>query len=495
LSKYIIASDIGGSGTKSMAYDISNNEVSETAFCESNIYHPKPDVTIQKSKEIYDSVIQSIKKLVNSNNVESKNIEAIIVDGQQGGIMWIDEKHKPISEYDSWMDNRYAKYVKTLKIKCGNRIFKKAGTNNVIHAPKILWWKENNPNLLKKAKKMVIPATFVGGLLAGLYGEEGYIENTSLGFSGLTNKEQNEWDQEICKELDIPIDLLPEIKKPDEIIGYLSKEAANSLGIQEGIPIIAGVGDFPAAGLGAGIVEEGMAGDIAGTASLFFTGIKSKKPDEEEILRFVRSPIRGLWYAFAFMTGGGCLRWYRDNFFGNYKKDIYEVLNEKIGDVPLGCNGLKFFPYIGGRHHPLGVNHKGGWLGIKWSHSKEDFYRAILESIAFEYRKFLNKFNKITDIHDVKGFGGGVSSDIWNQIKSNVLNLEYKVLQEHECSLLGSVIVAGKAIGKYDDMTSKAIEFNNVKTKYLPDKNDVVEYEKYYERYFEIIENHDSIFT
>lgn len=493
---YILASDLGGSGTKTMLYDISG-EILALAFYESKLHHPEPGATTQDPEEMFSSTLEGIHECLQKTEINPKDIAAIVLDGQQSGLMWIDREYNAVSPYDSWLDSRYGSFVEEMTSRCGERILEKTGTNkSFVHGPKILWWKQNKPEVFKKAYKMVIPASYVGGRLAGLKGEDAYFEETSLGFSGICDLNDSTWDKEICEAVGIPYEKLPKIVAPTEIIGGLCKKYADLLDLPQGIPIVSGGGDFPVATLAAGICESGQTGDIAGTASIFFAGLDNWKPDPTGVIRTLKSPIPGLWLLFSFMSGGGCLRWFRDTFCQSEKAElgnVYKHLENKIRDIPIGCNGLGFYPYIGGKHSD--PDYGGAWIGIQWDHQREHFYRAILESVAYEYKFYSQSIKNMMDIKEFKEtrvFGGGSVNNTWNQIKADVLGIPYITLEQQECSLLGSAIIAGYAIGVYDDPVEISKRINKTVKRLVPNPQNHRLYDKKYQSWFNLCQTQDQ---
>jgi len=105
--------------------------------------------------------------------------------------------------------------------------------------------------------------------MAGLKGEEAFMDYTYIHFSCLSDTRKAAWDGELCDLFDVPMEKLPRIVKPWEIIGQLTPEAAEGCGLLAGTPIAAGCGDQAAGMLGAAMVEPGLVFDVAGTASVF----------------------------------------------------------------------------------------------------------------------------------------------------------------------------------------------------------------------------------
>jgi xylulokinase len=473
-----------------MLYNTSG-EILALAFRESRLHHPEPGATTQDPEEMFSSTFEGIQECLEKTGINPSDVAAIVLDGQQSGLMWIDQEYNAVSPYDSWLDSRYGPYVEEMTSRCGDRILEKTGTNkSFVHGPKILWWKKNRPEVFKNAYKMVLPASYIGGRLAGLKGKDAYFEETSLGFSGICDLNNSVWDKEICEIVGIPYEKLPRIVESTEIVGGLCKKYADLLGLPQGIPIVSGGGDFPVATLGAGICESGQTGDLAGTASIFFACLDQWKPDPAGVIRTLKSPIPGLWLPFGLMSGGGCVRWYRDTFYQKEKEEIgnvYKFLEDKIKDIPVGCNGLGFYPYIGGKHS--NPDYGGAWIGIQWEHQREHFYRAILESIAYEYNFYSTSIKNILDIKEFKEtrvFGGGSADNTWNQIKADVLGTPYITLEQQECSLLGSAIVAGYAIGIYSDLVETSKRMNKTVKRLVPNSKNHKLYDNRYQNWFHL---------
>ncbi len=494
--KYIIASDLGGSGTKTMVFDLEGNPIVKKSY-ESHIVHPEAGVTYQNPEDIFNSFIFSTKECLEASKISPNSVEAIILDGQQAGILWVDRDYQAVSPYDSWLDTRFGPYIDFMNDICGERILEKNGTNNFTTGPKILWWKENHPDLfMNKLFKMVIPSTYVGGRLAGLKGEDAYFEETTMGFSGIADIQNSQWDKEICDLTGIPYDKLPKIVKPTEIIGKLSKEIGKELGLPDGIPIVAGSGDFPAGALGAGISNSGQFGEIVGTANSLFVGLKNWIPDPSGVLRVLKAPLNDLWYVFGMLCGGASIRWFCNNFCRRGGKEKLYRLENKSKKISIGSEGLMFYPHIGGRMQPPGPDHRGAWFGIRLGHREEHFYRSILESITFELKHYFLKIKdlyKISKVQDVRVFGGGSSSRLWNQIKADALGLNYSLVKEQECSLLGSAIIACQAIGVIKDPIEVSEKWNKIVETYEPDPKKFDDYNNRFKLYFKLIEENEGI--
>ncbi|HJX02189.1 MAG TPA: FGGY family carbohydrate kinase, partial [Candidatus Humimicrobiaceae bacterium] len=172
---YLIGVDVGTNGVKSAIFDESGNLVSE-AFEESKLYYPESCAVEQDPDEIYLSVINTIKECVQKSNIDVKNVEGISIDGQMAGICSIDKDWSPVTPYDSWLDTRCTAYVELMKKEESKVISLSGGPPSFTHGPKMLWWKNEKPEIFKKIAKFIMPSAYAAGKLAGLKASDAYID-------------------------------------------------------------------------------------------------------------------------------------------------------------------------------------------------------------------------------------------------------------------------------------------------------------------------------
>jgi len=317
--------------------------------------------------------------------------------------------------------------------------------------------------------KFVMPSGYVIGKMAGLKAEDAFIDYTFIHFSGFSDAQNGTWSDELCRLCGVDMDKLPRIVDPWQVIGEVTKEAAADFGLAAGTPIAAGCGDTAANALGAGIVKAGMVFDVAGTASVLAGCTETFVADvKNRALLTMRSVIPGLWHPLAYIAGGGqALRWYRDNFYNSNHgqtlqlgdEDLYGQMGQMVDSVPPGSDGLFFSPHLGGRICPATPEMRGAWIGFSWGHTQAYFYRAILESVAYEYAYYLSILrDAIPDLKltETRAVGGGARSQVWNQIKADVLGVPYQRLGRSEFGTWGAAMVAGKAVGIFLDLAEIA---------------------------------------
>jgi xylulokinase len=461
---YLIGVDLGTSATKAALY-FPDGSLVANASAEVPLYHPRPGVVEQENDDFYWSAAQTVQECVSGSGIDPQDVVAICFDSQMAGVGSVDEDFESATRFDSWLDMRCQPYIEQLDANHGDLITRLTGCPPTCnHGPKMLWWKEEQPNSYEHVAKFIMPAGYVAGKMAGLRGDEAFIDYTFIHFSALSDARAGTWSSELCGILGIDQDKLPRIVSPWDIIGEVTDETAKDFGLAPGTAIAAGCGDTAAGALGAGIVRPGMLLDTAGTASVLAGCADRFAPDVEvRALLVMRSVIAGLWHPLAYLAGGGlALRWFRDeHYHGEIHdgRDPYEVLAERAAKLPPGSEGLFFCPHMGGRVCPAEPAMRGAWVGFSWGHTQAHFFRAILEAIAFEYAYYLKILRSLVpdlDLVESRVIGGGAKSREWNQIKADVLQVPYQRLKRSEFATWGSAMIAGRAVGLFDDLANVA---------------------------------------
>lgn len=466
--RYLVGVDLGTSGTKAALYQTDGKLISE-ASVEVPLYYPKPSIVEQENEDFYTSAAQTVRKCIESSGVEPGAIAAIALDSQMAGVGLIDEDFRPVTRFDSWLDMRCQPYIEWMDKEAGDRLTRLTGCPPTCdHGPKMLWWKNEEADIYKRTAKFVMPSTYVAGKLAGLKADQAFIDRTFIHFSGFSDAQAGSWSTELCEHFGLDMDKLPKIVDPCDLIGEVSEHSASEFGLAPGTLIAAGAGDTAANALGAGIVRPGMLFDVAGTAAVLAGCTDQFVADiQNRALLTMHSVIDRLWHPLAYIGGGGLvLRWFRDQFFNTDhgkalppSEDLYPQLISLVETVAPGSDGLFFSPHLGGRICPSSPNMRGAWVGVSWSHTQAHFARAILESVAYEYAYYLKILKELLpelELMEARVVGGGARSEVWNQIKADILDVPYQKLKGNEFGAWGAAMIAGKAAGLINDLAAHA---------------------------------------
>jgi xylulokinase len=466
--KYLIGVDLGTSGTKAALHRFDGSKVAD-ASVEVPLHYPAPGVVEQDSEDFYTSAAATVRCCILESGVEPGEIAAIAFDSQMAGVGLVDEDFKPAARFDSWLDMRCKPYIEQMERQAGDLVTRLTGCPPTCdHGPKMLWWQHEQPQEYRRTARFVMPGAFVVGRMAGLKADQAFIDYTYIHFSGFADAQNTRWSDELCSLFGLDMDKLPRIVAPWEVVGEVSARAAGEFGLAPGTPIAAGAGDTAANALGAGIVRPGMLFDVAGTAAVLAGCTDSYVADaNNRALLTMRSVIPGLWNPLAYVGGGGiALRWFRDTFYNQRRgqpqpleSDLYAELIAGAEGAPPGAQGLFFSPHLGGRICPASPAMRGAWVGVSWSHTQSHFFRAVLESIAYEYAYYLRILRELLprlELVQARAVGGGARSPAWNQIKADVLGVPYQRLQGSEFGTWGAAMIAGKAAGVIGDLAAHA---------------------------------------
>jgi xylulokinase len=400
-------------------------------------------------------------------------------------------------------------YIKQMDQAAGARVTALTGCAPTCdHGPKILWWMHERPEDFRRIAKFVTPASYVAGNMCGLKADQAFMDYTFIHFSGFADTAALAWSEELCATFGLDMAKLPQIVEPWKVVGEVAEAAARDFGLAPGTPVAAGCGDTAACALGAGAVRPGIGFDTAGTAAVFAAGTEHFVADQKyRALMCMHSVIPGLYNPLAYVAGGGlALRWFRNQFYCASKgqaqtpdDDVYDEMIALAAQTPPGADGLLFSPHLGGRICPASPAMRGAWVGFSWSHSQGHFLRAVLESVAFEYAFYLKIIrDQVPDLEmiETRVVGGGANSRVWNQIKADALGVPYQRLGRTELGTWGGALIAGKAVGLFDDLAAKAMECTQpAGAPFRPVAETQAVYAPLLERYIKLQSNLDGYFS
>jgi len=464
---YLIGVDLGTTLAKAGVYDTEGNLLGE-ACQETAVRYPRPGLAEQDPAEFYRSTVATIRGAMERAGIHSARVAALSIDSQAGGIMAIDRHWQPVTHFDSPLDTRSNAVKQCMLAEAGDRIVGLAGAPPT-YGQKILWWKQEQPEVWKRVHKFIQPAAYVAGLMAGLRGEQAFMEPAFMCWSGLSDSANRRWSEELCGLFDVPLRVLPRVAPAHEIVGHLTAEAARDTGLPSGLPLTAGTADAAASLLGAGVVEPGTLFDVAGTACVFGICLDQYQADTAtKTLCCMSSALPDRFYQLAIVLGGRTHDWFVQEFCREEASEAaqkglsaYALMDEKAAGLPPGSEGVLCIPQLGGRWNPAEPDVRGLWIGFGWGHRKEHLYRAILESVAYEYAFYLARMRELSphaDFHEVRVMSGCGRSRLWNQIKCDVLGVPYCKLGRQDLATWGSALIAGHAVGIFPDLAGAARE-------------------------------------
>ena len=346
--------------------------------------------------------------------------------------------------------------------------------------PKILWLKNEKPEIFNKVYKIIFPDTYI---YMNLCGKDYCITEPTNGIYGIMNMNTLDWDTNLASKYDLPVDLWPELRTPGEVISELSSKAAGELGLKSNIPVVLGGGDQQCSALGMGVINPGQAKVTMGTYTFvnYVTGNEPAKIVTEEIPIFpIPHVIKGKWMLEGAMPGTGiALKWFKDNFSQLQIKEceeknlnVYDILIKEAEEVSPGSEGLLFVP--------LQMFRKGTIHGLGWNHTRAHMIRAIMESAALSAQMYLGMVEAIgrAKTTEIKADGGGMHSDLWAQILSDVMDKKILIPEIKDCSALGAAILGYYGLKKYNSIDNAIEKMVRFEKEFNPIKANVKVYKK-----------------
>jgi len=448
---YILGVDLGTSSCKAVIVDQKGNIIS-SATSQYPTYYPFPGWAEQNPEHWWKAFKSSIKKVIEKSNIKVKNIVAIGIDSHGTCLVTIDNYGNSLCHAPIWADRRSTKQCEWIKKEIGERLILKISKNPIdpSHiAPKILWLKENKPEIFKRTWKFLHPNGYIVYKLTGIPS----IDISQGGLTLLFDEDNDDWSSILINKHLIPRELLPDVYPCHAIVGKIIKETEKEIGLKEGTSVIAGGMDMPMAALGAGVIKERQAYVSAGTVTAI--GVCTKEPIGSSLFTCIRHVIPKKWLVVSGVDYGGAgLRWFKDKLVSplvkKEDKDLYKFLINQANNIPVGSDGLIFLPYMVGQRSPLWNNNtKGVIFGISPHHEIGHFIRMFMEGNAYAFRNVIDLIeSEINYIEELRVVGGNSKVELWNKILSDVIGKKLMVgIGQQENTALASALLAGVGIG------------------------------------------------
>ena len=351
-----------------------------------------------------------------------------------------------------WLDSRAEAQAETLKRKISEmEFYRTTGLPEISGAlplAKLMWLKEHCPELYEKTHKFLLVEDFILYRLTGRFVSEKALQ-TSTGWFSLPG--DGLWREGLAlAELDS--EKLPEILECGEMAGLLTEKAALELGLEPGIPVVTGAMDQTSAALAAGCTKPGTVTETTGSALVMAACTDQPIFAEGHHVTVYRHAMPGKYiYLPIGNTGGLALKWFRDEFCADLPagEGGYDAINDLVHAVPAGCEGLTFLPFLSGSVDPDNCPEaRACFFGARLSTTRAHFARAVMESIAFLLRDFLEMLKKLDcSVDTIHSLGGGSRSAVWMQIKADVCGLPFRAANCSEATAMGAALLAAWGTG------------------------------------------------
>jgi len=501
--RYVLGIDVGTTGTKSVIFDVEGQFVSK-GYEEYPVFAPKSEWVEQDPDVWWSATIKSVRAAISRANISADDIACIGLSSQTNSPTFLDKNGKPLRRSILWMDRRAEPQATRIREKIGEEtIHKITGVkiSSFYSVYKILWVKDEEPEIYEKCKVILQPKDYICFKLTGEY----VLDVALASSSGFADTRQRNYANELLEELGLSTAKLPKLVNPSDVVGEVGKEAAEATGLAKGTPVVAGSGDVITNAIGSGVIKVGQAYNKIATAADLAVCVDH--PIFDRKFRFV-SYIHALPERWILMGGSGeaiCYRWFRDNFCQletvvakQLNKSPYGIMDEEAEKASLGSKNLIFLPYLVGVRSPIWDSKaRAVFFGISLNHSKEHFIRSIMEGVAYSIRHRMDIIeNELRiPINEVRVVGGGARSAIWRRIMADVYGKQIILPKGEELECLGATILAGLGIKLYKDANEACNKLIPIADQLQPKKENHKKYEKLFRIYVSLYEKLKDIFA
>ncbi len=348
-------------------------------------------------------------------------------------------------------------------------------------APKLLWMKENEPELFARIKKVMLPKDYINYILTGVHCTD-YSDASGMLLLDVANKC---WSQEMLELCGLTEAQMPRLFESYEAVGTLLPEIAAQFGLPESVKVAAGAGDNAAAAVGTGTVGEGGCNISLGTSGTVFISAKNFRVDENNALHAFAHADGGYHLMGCMLSAASCNKWLMDDIF---QTEDYAAEQAKIQEEKLGENHVYFLPYLMGERSPINdTNARGVFFGMTMDTSREDLTQAVLEGVAFAIRDSVEVAKKLgISIPQSKICGGGAKSPLWKKIMANVLNVSLQCVASEQGPGLGGAMLAMVACGAFASVEAACDKLVTVSETIFPEPALAARYEARYQQFRKI---------
>ena len=494
--QYIIGNDIGTTGTKTYIFTTDGKAVA-SAYREYVCDYPNPLWVEQEAVSLKEAAIETIREAIDTARIPRESIVSIGFSTQRSSTIFLDKDGVPMKMI-SWQDSRCDDQLDKIKALTSEEEFYKLSglpLATTWQLPKIMWVKEHNKEIYDKTAKIVQ----LNDYILKEFGADEYVTpETDAGMTGFFDVDNYKWEDSYIDLFEIDRDMLPKVGQVGVRTGTITDAMADLTGLPRGLPLFAGIGDVSSAAVGSGIVAAGDVLVSMGTGGIMVLGADKPQRDPNGAFLITDHGIHGMWQWEGLQKGSaGCYRWYRDVIATDEKiaaeakgLDVYDVLNQKLQDIPPGSRGLLVMPYFASAGTPRWDAHaRGCILGLTFAHDKYEIAKAFMEGVSLEYRDMLESArNSGIKPNFIRVAGGPSKSDVWNSIQADIYNTDLETLEFPDASILGAAITGAVGAGVFANIPEAVSQLVKKGKTYEPNPENVKKYDELFHAYVKAYE-------
>ena len=478
----LLAIDVGTGSVRAALVDL-QGEIVGFHGAEHDQQVPQFGWSQQRPSDWWNGVVLCIQSVLNKVEAAPTRIASVACCGQMHGTVLLDESGSPVVDYAPlWNDKRTRGVLDGFLQKHDQeKLLPITGNPAATAWPafKLLWFKQELPEVYRRATSVLIVKDFINFKLTGSKA----IDHPEASTTYLYDVGRRSWSSTTIDLLQLNPSLLPELKSPIEIVGTISKECSEQTGLLSATPVAVGAGDFPVTLLGSGVSPVGVGSDSTGTSTLLT--LQTEQPVLHPIISNVAGVDQG-WSAFTILDAGGdAMRWARRAFHDNELS--YEAFVKLAAAAAPGSEGLLFLPYLNGERLGPRTNARAQFFGLTYGHGTGHLHRAVMEGVAFASCRNLAIMEQSGNrLNYMIASGGGAKTRLWLEIKASIYRTPIRTTKHAESSILGCAMIAGTAVGIYPSLSDASKRLIQLDEEIVPNPDWVPRYAKLAELFDQI---------
>jgi xylulokinase len=439
--RLLLGIDVGTTGVRAGAFEPGGHCVAEASeACPHEA--PAPGRAEADAEAWWSAACRLCARL--GEKVPLARVEAVAVTGQAPTAVLVDAGGRPVRRAILWLDVRADREARAVEAALGHGRAEALGGNR-LHAyylgPKLAWLRAHDPAALDRAALVLQSHAFVALRLTG---EAACDPSTAMLCTPLFDARAGTWSEEGAQAVGVRTGVLPRIVRSHDVLGAVTREAAAATGLGEGTPVVAGGGDFAASALGAGVVDEGEACLMLGTAGNVLVPTREPRFDS----RLINSHHVGSdrWLSLGGTLCGAALEWFRRAFAPGA---AWETLEAEASAIDPEASELLFLPYLQGERTPVwDESARGVIAGVDLTHGRAHLYRALLDGIALGFRDCLSVLEEGgVRVAGVVAANGAGRSALLRQTLADAMGMPVTWSSEGGGTLEGAAMLAGLGAG------------------------------------------------
>ncbi|MDH3730516.1 MAG: xylulokinase [Acidimicrobiia bacterium] len=443
---YVLGIDVSTTATKAVLI-AEDGSVAAVGVSSYDFQTPHPQWTEQDPELWWDAAQQAILSALESAGASAGAVKAVGLTGQMHGLVLLDSADRVLRPAILWNDQRTAAECDEIRAAIGReRLIAVTGNDALagFTAPKILWVRNNEPEIYARAAHFLLPKDYLRLQLTG----EHATDKAGAGGTILLDLAARDWSAEVVAALGISDELLPPTFEGPAVTGTITARAAEATGLAVGTPVVAGGGDQAAGAVGTGAIAEGIVSLSLGTSGVVFVSTSSPSYEPQGRLHAFPHAVPDRWHLMGVMlSAAGSLRWFRDSLAPDTS---FDEITAGAATAGVGADGLAFLPYLTGERTPHpDPNAKGAFVGLTVRHGIDHLARAVMEGVAFGLADGLEIMLEAGAGRpsQIRAAGGGVRSQLWRQILADVMDTEIATVSTTEGAAYGAAVLAAIGAG------------------------------------------------